>query len=186
KLKADLKAIGYPVPGNGTTFYGKDTEAVVKKFQREQKLVVNGIADEVTLKKIASLQVPSILEKGVRHDSVKTLKVNLKKLGFAVPGNGTNLYGTQTEKKVKEFQKYFGLSVTGKVDKKTNNKINTILKTPLQRGKSHNDTKKLKADLKAIGYPVPGNGTTFYGKDTEAVVKKFQKEQKLVVNGIAD
>src|SRR5699024_7748814 len=170
KLKADLKAIGYPVPGNGTTFYGVDTETVVKKFQKEQKLVVNGIADEVTLKKIALLQVPSVLENGVRHDSVKTLKVNLKKLGFAVPGSGTNLFGSQTEKKVKEFQKYYGLTITGKVDKKTNDKINTILKTPLQRGKSHKDTKKLKADLKAIGYPVPGNGTTFYGVDTETVV----------------
>src|SRR5699024_7931126 len=159
-----------------------DNEVVEEKKVEQKQIQENKVTNFSTNSKTTE----TVLEKGVRNDSVKTLKANLKKLGFAVPGNGTNLYGTQTEKKVKEFQKYFGLSVTGKVDKKTNNKINTILKTPLQRGKSHNDTKKLKADLKAIGYPVPGNGTTFYGKDTEAVVKKFKKEQKLVVNGIAD
>src|SRR5699024_10010548 len=149
-----------------------------KEEQTQEKKVTNFSSNSTT--------TTTVLENGMRHDSVKTLKVNLKKLGFAVPGSGTNLFGSQTEKKVKEFQKYYGLTITGKVDKKTNDKINTILKTPLQRVKSHKDTKKLKADLKAIGYPVPGNGTTFYGVDTETVVKKFQKEQKLVVNGIAD
>src|SRR5699024_4749163 len=186
KLKADLKAIGYPVPGNGTTFYGVDTETVVKKFQKEQKLIVNGIADEVTLKKISSLQNPSVLENGVRHNNVKTLKVNLKKLGFSVPGNGTNFYGSQTEKKVKDFQKYYGLPVTGKVDTKTNDKIKKNINSSLQRGKNNVDVKQLKVDLIIIGFPVPGNGTSLFGKETETVVKQFQKNQKLIVNGIVD
>src|SRR5699024_1617674 len=114
-----------------------------KEEQTQEKKVTNFSSNSTT--------TTTVLENGMRHDSVKTLKVNLKKLGFAVPGSGTNLFGSQTEKKVKEFQKYYGLTITGKVDKKTNDKINTILKTPLQRGKSHKDTKKLKADLKAIG-----------------------------------
>src|SRR5699024_7093757 len=46
-----------------------------------------------------------VLENGVRHANVKTLKVNLKKLGFTVPGKGTTLFGKQTEKKVQEFQR---------------------------------------------------------------------------------
>jgi len=190
KLKADLKLIGYAVPGKGTTLYGKDTEAMVEKFQEDYKLAVSGIAEEVTLKIIADLKKqkenPSILENGMRHAKVKTLKANLKKAGFTVPGNGTTLFGSDTEKKVKEFQKYFNLSVTGKVDKQTDDKLLSVVNSPLQNGKKHSNTKTLKADLKAIGYPVPGNGTTLYGKDTEAVVKKFQKDYRLVVNGIAD
>src|SRR5699024_5924645 len=144
--KADLKTLGFTVPGKGTTLYGKQTETKVKEFQKKYGLVQNGIADEVTLKKIDELvkakQNPSVLENGVRHAKVKTLKKNLKKLGFTVPGNGTTLYGKQTEAKVKEFQKYYGLSVTGKVDSVTDTKINSILKTPLQNGKRHKDTQK--------------------------------------------
>src|SRR5699024_9247541 len=122
---------------NDITHQNKDD---IKNENPEQsKIVEEEIADENPSNKSVKKEIvpkevkkntvkstkaatPSILEKGVRHDSVKTLKVNIKKLGFTVPGNGNDLYGTQTEKKVKEFQKYFGLSVTGKVDKKTNNK----------------------------------------------------------------
>src|SRR5699024_4960697 len=185
-LKADLKALGFTVPGKGTTLYGKQTEKQVKAFQKKYGLVQNGIADEITLKKIDDLLNPSVLENGMRHNNVKTLKANLKKLGFRVPGNGTTLYGRQTEKKVKEFKKYYGLSATGKVDNVTNNKINSILKTPLQNGKRHKDTKRLKADLKTLGFTVPGKGTTLYGKQTVKQVKAFQKKYKLVQNGIAD
>src|SRR5699024_11519559 len=39
----------------GTTLYGAKTTASVKSFQKDNKLPVSGIADEVTLKKIATL-----------------------------------------------------------------------------------------------------------------------------------
>src|SRR5699024_4375274 len=192
-LKADLKAIGYKVPGKGTTLYGKDTERVVKKFQKDKKLIVNGIADDRTLAKIVELKRqantpsnPSVLENGMRHANVKTLKANMKKLGFTVPGNGTTLFGKQTEKKVREYQRYYGISADSKAGTGKIAKVNSILNSTLQRGKRHNNTNTLKADLKAIGYKVPGKGTTLYGKDTERVVKKFQKDKKLIVNGIAD
>src|SRR5699024_1658987 len=190
KLKADLKTLGFAVPGSGTTLYGSQTEAKVKEFQRAYKLVENGIADEVTLKKINELilekEDPSVLEKGMRHEKVKALKADVKKLGFAVPGSGTSYYGEQTEAKVREFPKYYGLSADGKAGPATFDKITSILKTPLQKGKRHKDTQKLKADLKALGFAVPGSGTTLYGSQTEAKVKEFQRAYKLVENGIAD
>src|SRR5699024_7982050 len=90
-------------------------EKIVKSFQEKNDLVVNGIADEITLAKIEELkEVP--LKRGMRREDVKTLKEDLKKLGFTVPGDGTNLFGKQTEAKVKEFQEYYGLQVTGIVD----------------------------------------------------------------------
>ncbi|KYG30891.1 N-acetylmuramoyl-L-alanine amidase [Alkalihalobacillus trypoxylicola] len=189
-LKTDLGAIGYPVPGNGTNVYGNDTEKVVKQFQNENGLVVNGIADEITLAKIAEIKkaqdsVP-ILRNGMRHAEVKVLKSNLGKLGFQVPGNGTTLFGADTERKVREFQSYYKLGVDGVVGPATQAKIKSILNSPLQNGKRHSNTQKLKKDLAAIGYPVPGNGTTLYGKDTERVVRQFQRDYKLAVNGIAD
>src|SRR5690625_4746421 len=185
QLKKDLAFLGRPVPGNGTSSYGNDTEKTVKKFQADNGLVVNGIADEVTLKKIQEL-ITAPLSNGMRREDVKELKKDLAKLGFAVPGSGTNQFGPQTTKKVKEFQKYYGLKITGTFNKETEDKLNKILATPLQKWNKHNDTIQLKKDLAFLGRPVPGNGTSSYGNDTEKTVKKFQADNGLVVNGIAD
>src|SRR5690625_3298915 len=51
----------------------------------------------------------TVLKKDMRDGSVVILKKDLDRLGFSVPGNGTTLFGKETEKKVKEFQKYYGL-----------------------------------------------------------------------------
>ena len=55
QLKKDLAWLGFTVPGSGTTLYGNNTTQKVKDFQSFYGLVVNGIADEVTLAKIAEL-----------------------------------------------------------------------------------------------------------------------------------
>src|SRR5699024_6765639 len=170
KLKKDLKKLGLEVPGNGTSLFGTKTEANVKKFQKREKLKINGIADTITLQTIKDL-LSAPLSNGMRREDVKSLKKDLEKLGFKVPGNGTNLYGTQTEKKVKEFQKYYGVEITGIVNKSTKDKLDAQIKSPLQKGKKHKDTKKLKKDLKKLGFKVPGNGTTLYGAKTKAKVK---------------
>src|SRR5699024_4700892 len=50
------------------------------------------------------------LKKGIRDSQVVQLKKDLAKLGFKVPGNGTNLYGTKTEKRLKNYRNIMGLS----------------------------------------------------------------------------
>ena len=185
QLKKDLAKVGFKVPGNTTTLYGAQTAKQVKAFQKKYGLAVSGIADEITLKKLKAL-VPEGYSKGDRDPGVKTLKANLKKLGFIVPGNGTTLYGTETEKQVKAFQQYYGLSVDGIAGTATLNKIKSILGSPLQQGKRHKDTIQLKKDLAKVGFKVPGNTTNYYGAQTTKQVKAFQKKYKLVQNGIAD
>lgn len=189
QLKKDLATIGYKVPGKGTTLYGTKTEGKVKAFQSANKLAVNGIADSVTLAKIAD-QIKHVadvpLSNGMYHNDVIKLKRDLASLGFKVPGNGTALFGKKTEAKVKEFQKYYALDITGVVYESTELKIKQILNSPLQKGKRHADTAKLKKDLAKIGYKVPGNGTTYYGAGTAKQVKKYQKDNKLPQSGIAE
>src|SRR5699024_10153605 len=183
QLKKDLAFLGRPVPGNGTSSYGNDTEKTVKKFQADNGLVVNGIADEVTLKKIQEL-ITAPLSNGMRREDVKELKKDLAKLGFAVPGNGTNRFGPQTRKKVKEFQKYYGLSQTRTVNQSTKKKLNEQVNSPFQNGKRHNDTLQLKRDLNKIGF----GGitvTTLFSDFTEKRVKELQKYYGLKVTGIA-
>lgn len=185
QLKKDLAAIGFPVPGNGTSLYGSDTEKKVREFQVAHGLVENGIADEVTLAKIQDLQSPD-LKRGIRHPDVIVLKEDLAKVGFPVPGNGTNYFGVDTEKMVKSFQSYYGLNNSGVADSNTLNKLDEVVNSPFQSGKRHPQTPKLKENLSVLGFPVPGDGTTYYGSGTEKKVKEFQRHHDLVVNGIAD
>lgn len=139
----------------------------------------------MTLKKLGSVVHPT-LENGVRHQDVVQLKKDLAKAGFKVPGKGTTLFGKQTEVQVKSFQKYYGLSQSGKVDNKTNKKMKDVVHSPLQKGKRDSATVQLKKDLAIVGFEVSGNNTTLFGTKTEEQVKAFQKENGLVQNGIAD
>src|SRR5699024_2531239 len=153
--------------------------------QKYYGLSQTGTVNNSTDKKINEL-LSSPLQKGKRHKDTKQLKKDLKRLGFKVPGNGTTLYGAQTEKQVKAFQKYYKLKTNGIADQPTLKKIKQIKSHPLQNGKRHKNTKQLKKDLAKIGYTVPGNGTTLFGKETEKKVKQFQKDHKLPVSGIAE
>src|SRR5699024_5283828 len=192
KLKKDLETLGY---GKfiGNTSYGPSTKKAVEKLQRNHKLVVNGIADEVTLKKISQLikehNKPSVdpnnLKNGDRHPKVVELKRDLAKAGFPVAGTGNQAYGPKTETQVKAFQRYYGLSADGVAGKATFTKLSSVVNSPLQNGKKHKDTVKLKKDLETLGY---GKfiGNTSYGPSTKKAVEKLQRDHKLVVNGIAD
>lgn len=185
QLKKDLAVLGFNVPGNGTSLFGKQTEKKVKEFQKYYNLRPNGIVDSVSLAKIKEvLSYP--LQNGKKHKDTIALKQNLKRLGFSVPGNNTSLYGKETTKKVKEFQKYYAIHVSGIADKITLRKIDELLASPLQYGKRHKNTIKLKNDLEILGYTVSNKPTTLFGIKTERQVKKFQKTNGLPVSGIAD
>src|SRR5699024_5261713 len=182
QMKKDLAQLGFAVTGKGTTLYEENTTEKVREFQSFYNLTINGIADEVTLSKIDELlQQP--LSKGMKRKDVKQLKHDLAELGFSVPGNGTTLYGEKTEGKVKEFQSYYSLEVTGIVYESTQAKIEEILSSPLQKGRRHQSTVQLKKDLAQLGFAVPGNGTTLYGESTTRKVKELQIYYNLKVNG---
>ena len=185
KLKSDLEKVGFRVPGKGTPLYGNSTETKVSEFQSYYGLTVNGIADETTLSKLKEI-LSSPLQNGKRNEATIQLKIDLAKLGFQVSGKGTNLYGSGTEQKVKEFQSYYGLAVSGIADEVTLSKLEEILSSPLQNGRRHEDTVQLKANLAKLGFKVPGNGTNLYGSSTETKVSEFQSYYGLVVSGIAD
>lgn len=182
ELKKMLNAIGY---GNikVTTLYGSFTVKKVREFQADNDLEVTGKADLTTLDKIEEIY-KSPFQVGKRHEDVITLKKNLNRLGF---GNikVTNLYGSFTEKRVKDFQRYYGLKVIGIADHKTLNKIDELINSPLQIGKRHNDLIDIKKQLNWSGYGYIKE-TTLFGSWMENRVKKFQSEQGLPVSGIID
>src|SRR5699024_2739997 len=122
----------------------------------------------------------STYQQGGRNDKIKDFKRNLNKTGFSGI-SVTNYFGDFTETRVKQFQKYFGLTVTGKADLKTLLKVEETANTPFQKGKRHKNTTTLKRNLNKLGF----SGitvTTLYGSYTEKKVKEFQKYYGLRVN----
>jgi len=182
QLKKDLNKIGFGGM-NINNLYGNFTAQRVSEFQKQYGLVVNGITDEVTLAKIKSL-ANEIFEQGDRHDKIIQLKKDLNKIGFGGM-NVNDLYGSFTEQRVKEFQKYYGLKETGIADEQTSSRINSIANSPLQEGKRHTNTIQLKNDLIKTGFGGM-NVNDLYGSFTAQRVSEFQKHYGLIVNGIAD
>ncbi|WP_208590773.1 peptidoglycan-binding protein [Gracilibacillus suaedae] len=185
KLKEDLEILGYKVSNDPTTHYGPITASKVKEFQEDQGLKATGIADSVTRAKIQEL-LDKPLEKGMERLDVIDLKLDLEKLGFHVSNSPTTYYGPITESKVKEFQKYYGLTADGKAGPATLDKIEDIVNSPFQDGKRHEDTIQLKVDLEKLGFHVSDDPTTLYGYITTKKVEEFQEFYNLKVTGIAD
>ncbi|WP_052345754.1 peptidoglycan-binding protein [Paucisalibacillus sp. EB02] len=188
QLKRDLERLGYVNwKNNPNDYFGAGTEQAVQAFQRDYSLPISGIAEEVTFNKIIEvLNIP--YQTGKRDPLNVQLKKDLEKLGFINWKNNPNDYfGSSTKNAVIRFQKHFGLRVNGIADKFTLAKIDSIKNSPMQNGRSNSDVKRLKRDLELLGYVDWKNPpNNFFGKSTENVVKKFQKENGLPISGIVD
>src|SRR5699024_1903542 len=95
-------------------------------------------------------------------------------------------YASQTEKAVRDFQVFFKLIENGIADPTTQSKIKELVNSPLQSGKRHKDTIKLKQDLNRLGYSNFKNPNNLYASQTKAAVEKFQKDYGIPASGIAD
>lgn len=188
KLKKDLSSLGYGnFPSNPSLNYGKVTVNVVKEFQEDNNLTVDGIAGTETLNKITEL-LKSQLSIGSNSSEVKKLKKDLTALGFGnFPKDPSKTYGNVTARVVKEFQGYYKLAKTGTADEATLNKIAKVLNPPYVNGDRGVAITQLKKDLSSLGYgSFPGNPSLKYGNVTANVVKEFQKDNGLAADGKAD
>ncbi|WP_209020939.1 peptidoglycan-binding protein [Evansella clarkii] len=181
-IKRLLNANGY---GNitVTNYFGDFTELRVRQFQRDYGLPVSGIIDEVTRSHIEGLQLGEF-QLGDRHPQIIELKKDLDKLGFGGISL-TDLFGDFTEQRVSQFQRHYGLTVNGRADQPTLQKIEEILASPLQLGKRHDDLPQIKRLLNANGYGTI-TVTNLFGDFTESRVKQFQSDNGLPVSGIID
>lgn len=182
QLKQKLNWIGYG-DLKVTSKFGPTTENRVKKFQKAYKLPISGIADPKTRTKIDEV-FSKIYSLGGKYGKIEELKLDFIRIGF----RGieiTRKYGPFMEQKVREFQEFYGLDVTGRTDVVTLNKVNEILNSPLQLEKRHEDVILLKKKLSVLGYGGVRE-TSKFGKTTEKKVMKFQKDYYLPVSGIAD
>src|SRR5690625_7460861 len=92
---------------------------------------MNGSNDSNKIKKIKQTY-SNVFKQGGRHPSIIDLKHGLNKVGFGYI-SVTTLYGSFTQQQVKKFQKHYGLQVTGEMDLKTFDKLNSILRSEERR-----------------------------------------------------
>jgi peptidoglycan hydrolase-like protein with peptidoglycan-binding domain len=186
ELKKNLTTLGIGnYPSSPSNYFGDSTEVNVKEFQRLHDLKENGIADDVTLAKIEELLE---LSEGTSGQHVVELKKNLTKLGIGnYPDNPSNYFGDSTRYNVEEFQRYYGIEITGIADEETLSVLDENVNSPYQTGERGDHIVELKKNLTTLGignYPVsPSN---YFGDSTEYNVSEFQRYYGLKVNGIAD
>lgn len=181
-IKLKLNWIGYGKI-KITDYFGKFTKKIVMQFQRNYELPITGMIDSQTVKKLNSIYLSLDKQRGI-HYNIKFLKRSLNRIGFGGIQISDRL-GSFAENRIREFQSYFELPVTGRACFKTINQINEILASPFQLGKRHPDIVLLKSNLNQLGYGRI-ELTSKFGKLAERKIKEFQYDFELPVSGIAD
>jgi len=184
-FKQKLVRLGFASWKKPSKNYGPITAGVVKTFQRTYGLKADGIAREETINKVNSLIDQGRLQDGDVGDHVAELKKNLVLLGFANWKNPSKNYGPITSRVVEDFQRHYGLIVSGVANKLTVEKINEILNPPYRSGDQGQPVVELKQKLVRLGFATWHNPSPIYGKNTANRVKDFQEAYGLTVDGIA-
>ncbi len=177
ELKNKLTILGFGnFPSNPSNAYGSVTAGVVKEFQQYYGLVVNGIADEVTLAKIEEILPPYRI--GDNHQGIVKLKRDLTEIGFGnFPSNPSSAYGSITANVVAEFQRNFGLSATGIVNEATLLKIREVKPSPrkIVNGRQNYSYNQMVSDIRELEERYPNIvettviGQSLDGRDIYAV-----------------
>lgn len=173
-IKEKLNAIGY----GGiivTSYFGDFTEKRVKQFQRDYNLKPHGIIDGKTLNKINDIY-DSAIWPGQSDSALIDIKEKLNSLGFGGIIVST-YYGDFTEKRVKEFQDFAGISSSGALDQDTINALDELAAKGYSQGNSHSNIATMKRKLNRVGF----NGilvTNYFGNFTE---RKFENSKIIMI-----
>lgn len=141
-----------------------------------------------------ALQSGGPLAAGAQQRAVKYLERALQAIGFD-PGTRDNKFTAETARAVRQFQKAWGLPVTGAVDERTLAKLDHTLKRARKHGSSCPDCNKAgfqgaigvgqknldvftaEKRLRALGYDV-GKVDGVFDRQTQAAAKAFKKDQR--------
>lgn len=182
--------------------YGKLSGFVMRKY-----LIINDYVAS-SQNPITDIDLPNVTTKlGDKGDEVLKLQKALNKIGY-YNGAMDGSFGKQTEDSVIAFQKSMNLTADGVAGTSTiaaiskqfiantnnnlsvnYNKVNSIaeigtMPNTSKLGDKGQDVVKLQQALNVLGYfngPIDGN----FGLQTEDALKRFQKNRKMTVDGIA-
>ena len=203
KLTQRLKELGYPVSVKSK--YDDSVVAAVRLFQAANGLSVDGMAGEKTQRALYSVSAirygegagyPTFVRGDRDHPMIYALQQRLKELGYyTIKVDG--IFGSGTQRAVRDFQRVNGLTVTGKADSTTQRLLYSSAakpndgsssgsyKTLTRSSKYQSAVVPLQRRLKALGY-YSGSVDGYFGSQTYRAVRKFQSRNGLSVTGKAD
>ena len=123
---------GYSLPNYGADgYFGNETERAVRQLQSDAGIGVDGIVGNQTwgvlnsdFKKPESSYPGYLIMKGSNGDDVRKVQQKLQSLGYDCGWSGEDgIFGNDTEKAVKSFQRNNGLASDGIVGELTWNKL---------------------------------------------------------------
>ena len=203
RLTARLKELGYI--SKVTDKFDDKVETAVSLFQSTNGLSANGKADKKTQELLFSVSArpygsaphyPTLVRGDRGFSLIYTLQQRLKDLGYyTIKVDG--IFGSGTQRAVREFQKMNGLAVTGKADDATQRLLYSsaakpayynpsgYYKTLSRSSKYQSAVVPLQRRLKALGY-YSGSIDGYFGSQTYRAVRNFQKRNGLEKTGKAD
>ncbi len=124
------------------------------------------------------------LKPGMTSDAVKSLQQRLMDLDYLSNDEPTNYYGTQTAYAVQLFQYRNDLTPNGICNAQTAKLLfsSGAKKYKVSIGVSGTDVTEIQKRLKELGY-LKSSITGYFGTDTDAAVRAFQKNNGLAVDG---
>lgn len=207
-IQQRLVDLGYMQQKHTTGYFGTITEAAVTKYQKDNDIDAIGVVGPKTLAALfdsPSFDTGKVYKMGQRSEDVRAIQRILISKGYLGAKYDTGYFGSLTFEAVKKFQKANKLTVDGIVGKNTiakltgssvsssGNKaassspaVSTYIAKAgtLRYGDKGSKVQELQNQLKTLGY-FSGTATGLFLEVTRNSVKSFQKENGLVVDGIA-
>jgi len=183
ELQGRLYELGYLDKDKTTGYFGTDTEAAVIKFQKLNGLAEDGKVGKDTREMLyAEDAKPNMYSYGEKSPEILSYQQRLKDLGYlTTEPDGT--FGEDTKTAVKRFQEGSGLVVDGYIGPTTKATLmsDDAQGNALAIGAKGEDVTRVQERLKDLGYMRKATG--YFGSDTDAAVKNFQKTNRLTVDG---
>ncbi|MBQ6858533.1 MAG: peptidoglycan-binding protein, partial [Clostridia bacterium] len=202
RLTTRLAELGYPIKPTST--FDSDVKRAVMLFQEANGLDADGEAGRSTQAKLFSVSAirygeqryPTLVRGDRDLSLIYNLQRRLKDLGYyTIKVDG--IFGSGTQRAVRDFQKVNGLAVTGKADDATQRLLYSSAAKPaygvvdgsyrtLRRSSKYQSAVvPLQRRLKALGY-YSGSIDGYFGSQTYRAVRNFQKRNGIDKTGEAD
>lgn len=168
-----------------TGYFGSDTLAAVKLFQKNNGLSVDGKVGVETKEALYSSDAKAnFYYMGSRSDAVLKYQEILKKLGYLTT-KPDGVYGEDTVAAVKRFQERNSLIPDGYLGPQTREVLTSgnAQANALMVGMSGDDVRRVQIILKGLDYLYNSHCTGYFGSVTEVAVREFQRRNSLTVDG---
>ena len=169
-----------------TDVFNDEMEEAVKLFQQKNSLEPDGMIGTQTRETLYyENAIPNALYIGSKGDEVLDLQERLYKLGY-LSTEPDGVYGKDTVNAVKRFQSRNDIIVDGYMGPSTKKLLTSseAKYNKLELTMSGDDVYQIQLQLRKLNYLTASEVTRYFGSVTEDAVRAFQKNNRLIVDGM--